>query len=150
MSYLYNLSPYKTQSISACFLLSLLRFDIFLSGVFLSYFWVLCKINFSFDLLSLFLLWPEAQSISEIIVICMGKASLLPWYDPDISVSEGVLCYPVQVIKNPRTENKVILHPYSCSQGLIPQLVSFDSSTNLFLNAQKSFNKEKDHKTIWK
>lgn len=81
VSYLYNLCPYKTQSISACFLLSLLRFEIFLSGVFLSYFRVLSKTNYSFDLLSLFLLWPEAQSISEIIEICMGKGitSAMVW-----------------------------------------------------------------------
>ena len=111
---------------------------------------MLSKINFSFDLLSLLLLCPEAQSISEIIEICMGKASLLPWYDPDISLSEGVLCYLVQVIKNLRTEDKVILHPYGCSQGLIPQLVSSDFSDNLFLIAQKSFNKAKDHKKIRK
>lgn len=81
VSYLHNLSPYNTQSISACLLLSLLRFEIFLSRIFLSYFWVLSKINFSFDLFSLLLLCPEAQYISEIIEICMRKASLLPWYD---------------------------------------------------------------------
>lgn len=150
VSYLHNLHPYKSQNISACLLLRLLRFEIFLSGVSFSYFWVLSKINFSFDLLSLLLLCPEAHSVSEIIENCMRKASLLPWYDPDVSLWEGVRCYLVRVIKNPRTENKDIFHLHGSSQGLIPQLVSSDSSENLFLIAQKSLNKEKDYKKIRK
>lgn len=91
-----------------------------------------------------------SQSISEIIEICMGKASFLPQYDPDISVSEKALCYLVQVTKNPRIENKVWAVRYGCSQGLIPQQISSDSSENLFLIAQKSFKKEKGHKKIRK
>lgn len=116
---------------------------------FFFYFWVLSKVSFLFDLLSPLILCLEAQSVSEIVEICMRKASLLPWYDPDICLSVGALCCLVQVIKNPRTENNslpILLFPRSPSSACF--LCFFWQFIILFLITQKSSNK--DHKNIKK
>lgn len=102
---------------------------------------MLSKINFSFDFSSLLLLRPKTQSVSEIIENCMAKASLQPW--SAVLSSSGHK-------KNPRTENNVILHPYGCSQGLIPQLGFSDSSEKIISYCSKIFNKLKEHKNFRK